>query len=359
MTLKEQLYQLTQEKGNPCITISVNTHRTHPDNMKDILQLKNKVKEAEERIMAEFDRKQVETVLQKLRSVSDKIDVYHNLDSLHIFLSENAEVIVRSPWKIPKDMVHISDSFAVRPLIQMYNRSERYLVLLLSQGGVQMYEALNDSITGEIKKEGFPFSENRHYITDAERRSDSKQVDNMIREFFNKVDKAVVKVSQETGLPCIVISTENNYSYLREVADVPAVYIGHAPVDYNNTAIHDIAKQAWEVIRNIQHERRAKAVKEMKEAVSQGNVLTDLQEIFQASVEGKGDLLIVHNDFSQPVKMTGERSFDIVNDVSAPEVIDDISSNIAWEVLSKKGRVVFTTQDEIKELGDIVLKTRY
>ncbi len=57
--------------------------------------------------------------------------------------------------------------------------------------------------------------------------------------------------------------------------------------------------------------------------------------------------------------MRGDRNFDIVTDLSLPNVIDDITSNIAWEVFSRNGRVIFTAQDEIKELGDIVMKTRY
>jgi hypothetical protein len=93
--------------------------------------------------------------------------------------------------------------------------------------------------------------------------------------------------------------------------------------------------------------------------VGQGNVLTDLQEIYQASIDGRGDLLIVHQDFAQSVLMTGDRTFELATDTAKPNVIDDITSTIAWGVLSKNGRVFFTMQDEIKDLGEIVLKTRY
>ncbi|MBK7438840.1 MAG: hypothetical protein IPI77_19330 [Saprospiraceae bacterium] len=45
-------------------------------------------------------------------------------------------------------------------------------------------------------------------------------------------------------------------------------------------------------------------------------------------------------DFAQPVHMTSDRSFELVGDTSAKEVIDDITSYIAWEV-SKKGKSIF------------------
>jgi hypothetical protein len=181
----------------------------------------------------------------------------------------------------------------------------------------------------------------------------------LVREFLNKVDKAVVKVHQETGLNCVVICTEDNYSRLMQVADKPGIYHGYDNIDYNNISTHHIAKQGWKMIKELQQKRRIEAISEMKEAVAQGTVLTDLQEIYQAVIDGRGELLIVHQDFAQPVIMTSDRTFDLVADSSQHEVIDDITSNIAWEVLSKKGRVVFTELDEIKDLGEIVLKTRY
>lgn len=181
----------------------------------------------------------------------------------------------------------------------------------------------------------------------------------MLKEFLNKVDKALVKVYNETGLLCLVIGTEENFNMLQQVADRPEAYLGYSAIDYNNTATHQLAEQSWEIIKEMQHQRRAAAISEMKEAVAHGTVLTDLQEIYQAAIDGRGELLIVHQDYAQAVMMKDERTFDLTEDSAQPGAIDDITSNIAWEVLSKKGRVIFTAQEDIKDLGEIVLKTRY
>lgn len=359
MTLKEHLRKIASEKNTPCVTISLNTHRTHPENAKDEVMLKNLLKEAEERVIAEFGKRPVASLLEKIEHLASEIDVNYNLDSLHIFLSNDTKEIVKSSWVTSNEGVHISDSFAVRSIIKSYSRSENYLLMLLSQSGVQLYEALNAEIVKEIRNEEFPFSENRHYSTHSDKGSDPKHLDDLVREFLNKVDKALVKVHNETDLNCVVICTEDNYSKLLQVADKPAVYLGYKAIDYNNTATHQIVKQAWETIQSLQQQRRTNAIDEMKEAVAQGKVITDLQEIFQASIDGRGELLIVHQDFSQPVLMKDERTFEIIDDATTPNAIDDITSNIAWEVLSKKGKVFFTTQDEIKDLGKIVIKTRY
>ena len=359
MTIKQKLQALATEKNTPCVTISLNTNRTYPENAQDVIQLKNLLKEAEERVIKEFGKRPAASLLEKLSGIENEIDVNYNLDSLHIYLSNDTKEIIKSTWAIKENGVHISDSFDIRSLINSYSRSEEYFILLLSQGGVKLYNAISDGIVNEFRNEDFPFSENQHYNTHADKGSDSKHLDDLVREYFNKVDKALVKISNETGLNCVVICTEDNYSRLMQVADKPTIYLGHANVDYNNIDTEHLAKQGWEVVKSLQDKQRAEAISEMKGAVGQGTILTDLQEIYQASIDGRADLLMVHQDFAQPVLMKGTRTFELATDTSNSAVVDDITSNIAWNVLSKNGRVFFTKQDEIKDLGKIVLKTRY
>jgi hypothetical protein len=359
MTIKQQLENLATEKNTPCVTISLNTHRTHPDNAQDVIELKNLLKETEERVVNEFGKRSVSSLLERLSEVENEIDVNYNLGSLHIYLSNNTKEIIKSTWPTNENGVYISNTFNVRSLIKSYNRSEEYLILLLSQSGVKLYKAINGEILNEIKNEDFPFSENTHYNTHSDKGSDSKHLDDLVREFINKVDKAVVKINNETRLNCFVICTEDNFSRLIQIADKSKIYSGHANIDYNKTDTNYIAKQGWEKVKILQHNLRTEAINEIKEAVGQGNVLTDLQEIHQAAIDGRGDLLMMDEDYTQPVFMTGERTFELVTDKTKPDIIDDITSNVAWEIFAKKGRVFFTKQEEIKDIGKIVLKTRY
>lgn len=359
MTINQKLEKLAAEISNPCVTISLNTHRVHPANNSDGLLLKNLLKEAEDRLLAMYDKRAVAPLLEKMANVLHDIEMRYNLESLHIFLSNLTNEFMRSSWPVNKNAVHISTRFAVGPLIKELSRSESYYILLLSQGGVRLYEAVNENISGEVKNENFPFDETPYYIDTAEHASDPKLVDTMVREFFNIVDKALVKIHNETHRNCVVICTEDNYSRLLQVANKPSIYLGYAAVDYNNTEFTHIGLQSWAIIKELQRQRRAQAVLDVQKAVSKGTVLTDLQEIYQAALDGRGDLLIVNQDFFQPVQMTSERTFNVVEDSSVPNVVDDITSNIAWEVISKKGKVVFTEQEQLHELGDIVMKTRY
>ncbi|GHE33991.1 baeRF3 domain-containing protein [Sphingobacterium griseoflavum] len=359
MISKNELKRLAEAKGAPCVTISLNTHRSHPENLKDEITLKNFVKEAKERVVAEFGKKTTADLLDKLDQVSGQVHRDYNLDSLHVFVSNDTMEIVQSIWTTRLEGVQISEHFALRPLIKMYVQEQDYMIMTLTQGGVNLYLAQNDHIESEVINDDFPLSENPHYLTNAEQASDGKRVDNMVKEYFNKVDKALGKMANDNGLSCVVICTEDNYSKLMQVADHPARYMGYTQIDYNNLSKHQIASQAWKFMLDIRREREQQAVEELHAATGAGLLFTDLQEIFQASMDGRADLLVVESDFSQSVVMADDRSFSLVEDATAAGAIDDIVSVIAWQVLSQNGRVVFAQENSLGSLGKIALKTRY
>ncbi len=252
---KTKLEKLASEGSNPCVTISMTTHRTHPDNEQDIIALHNLLKEAKERVINEFDNRTVTSLLEKLDSVDKEIDVNYLSDSLHLFLSNSTKEIVKSPWQVTKNSVHITESLSIKPLIEVFNRTEEYLILLLSQSGVKLYHATNDTLAEEMKNHDFPLSHHE------------KQVDNMGDEFLNKIDKAVVKVCNKTDMNCVVICTENNYSRLLKVADKPSIYYGCAGVNTHDSSHHTLATHAWKIITALQKKHRTEAIGEMQEAV--------------------------------------------------------------------------------------------
>jgi len=356
---KNKLEILASERSYPCVTISMNTHRTSPENLKDVTELQKLIKEAHQHVVDEFGQHDVSILLEKIDHLDEEIDVNYNLDSLHIFLSETTKEIVNSSWPTLKSTVSVAESFVIKPLIKDFNRLEEYLILVLSQTDVRLLKAINDNISGEVMSNDFPFVKNPHFSTDQDKSNDGKKVDNLVRDFFNQIDKALVKLHNKTNMNVVVICTENNWSRLMQVADKPSIYLGNVSLNFNETANHSLATEAWKIVVAIQEEGRAMAIKEMKEAVGHGKVITNLLDIFLAVKAGRGDLLITHDDYHQAIKMTGQYSFIFVSDLTLPEVIDDITSDIAWEVISKKGRAIFTNQEEFKTFGNIALKVRY
>src|SRR5690625_7394870 len=87
-----------------------------------------------------------------------------------------------------------------------------YLILVLSKGGARLFRAESDKIVEEIKNDAFPSTENPYYITDRAHMGNTSKIDNLLLEYFNRMDKEDVKVHRQMNLECVVITTEDNYT---------------------------------------------------------------------------------------------------------------------------------------------------
>jgi hypothetical protein len=90
MSTVQKLQALATEKNTPCVSILLNTHRTHPDNVQDVILLKNLLKEAEERVLNEFEDSDEEMGIfaQKETTVSFRI-AFNTLLKNNILIEEN------------------------------------------------------------------------------------------------------------------------------------------------------------------------------------------------------------------------------------------------------------------------------
>lgn len=69
--------------------------------------------------------------------------------------------------------------------------------------------------------------------------------------------------------------------------------------------------------------------------------------------------MIIQENYKQAVKFTGEYTFDLVDDNSLSGVVDDITSDIALDLINSKGSVVFINNEIEMKYGKIALKLRY
>lgn len=66
MSEKQLLQTLIRVQDELCVTISVNTHRTHPDNLSDRIKIKNFTREAIDRLLDKHAKKDVSGLIEKL-----------------------------------------------------------------------------------------------------------------------------------------------------------------------------------------------------------------------------------------------------------------------------------------------------
>lgn len=249
-----KLNTLAAERSNPSVTISMITHRLHPDNEPDRLTLKNLISEAKSLLNNKYQTEDIRLLLTKLEEIETEVDIdflNYSLNSLFIFISNKTKEIIRSNYLLPKSTVQIEGSFMLKPLFDEFLNSKEYYILLLSQSSANLYHAINDEILEEIKNNDFPFKEDELFENKYERLNAPEKVDNLISESFNLIDKAITKLHHQTGINCVVFSTADNYHKLLKVADIPSNYIAHILVNPKDKSPKTLVTKAWKIMKSL------------------------------------------------------------------------------------------------------------
>lgn len=355
--MDNMLKKIKDIQADGCVTIVLNTHRTRPDNERDPLVLKNLLKQAEQRLYGTFEKRFVWPIVENLNKLADKIDHQQNLESLVLFANNAVAEFTRLPIRV-KDRVVIDNNFATRDLVRAMHQETSYYVLVLSRQNARLIEAFNDKVVKEFEGD-FPFR-NDLYATDRQELSTNKGTDNLIEEFFNRVDKLVQAAIKENPLPILLATETRNVHHYTRVADKKHDIIGHINKNRDDEKAHHIIPEAWEVVRTITREKNAARIAELLKGVSEAKVTTELSAIWNALQEGRGKTLFIRKGFFQPARIAENRVVPVERSVQdKPGIIDDIVDEMIEINLAFGGDNVFLEGREMEKFGNLALLTRF
>jgi len=353
------LKQLKNMRSENCITIIMNTHRTKPDYLKDALQLKNLIKDAENRLMADTDKKSAQQLVGKLQELAGQIDHSHNLESLILFVNKDVTEYTRLPIKVV-DRVVIDETFATRDLIRAMHIEANYYVLVLSKERVRLIEASNNRVVKEFGKP-FPLENKQFFNKTTPEPSVASRQSSLTAEFFNQVDKEVNSTRHQNPLPVLICSVEENYSEYLKVADQKHSFFD---VFLNKNQIgekdHAIVNEAWKLVEAHLVKQNNERKSELEKAVSDNKFLSDTNEIYKAITEGKIQTLFIEQGLFQPAVMENDEIIYVSNEHrSDTDVIDDIYDELIEYNMSYGGDVVFLPKGELTKFNGFGAITRY
>ena len=356
--MKGKLKELRKIVSANSITIILSTHSTFPDNQKDAVQLKNLVKEAENRLLADFPKREVQALIDKLKTLAAAIDHRQHLESLILFVNQDIAEYVRLPIQV-EDRVVIDHTFATRDLIRGMHHQANYYVLALSRDEARLIEAADDKVIQEL---GFPFPLKNEYTQIAHiNPSDATRQRSLIEEFFNQVDKAVNEARKGNPLPVLIVSEQENYSTYLKVADQPQT-IFEIFLRRSKQAGQDyaIVSDAWKLVREYTVNKNNARKAELQKAVSQHKFVSDTNEIYQAIKAGRIQTLFIEQGLFQPAKIQNERIIYVSDDQrEEPDVIDDIYDELIELNMDFGGDVVFLPKGELTKFNGFGAITRY
>jgi hypothetical protein len=351
------LKKLKDISSDCCVTIILQTHRTRPDNEKDSIVLKNLVKEAEVRLLSTYEKSSARNIISKINTLTENINHRHNLESLIIFANEDKAEYTRLPVNVENRVV-IDKTFATRDLVRALHQETSYYILVLGRDKARLIEAFNDKVTAEIEN-GFPIT-NTDIIPAqrAEAAIGSRQT-NLIREFFNQVDKQLNVVHKENPLPVIICTEESNYSEYLKIADKKEMIASNLFGNRMHEKPHHIVAAAWPVMKKLNDEKNKQRMAELKAAVNSRNFLTDINEIWRAVNKGIGKTIFVKQGYFQPARLENNKIELISTEDLGRANVDDIIDEMIEKNLEFNGDAVFINGDELEKFEGLALVTRY
>lgn len=340
-----------------CVTIMCNTHRTHPENASDPIKLKNLIKTAEERLHNDYDKRFVWPIMEKLNDLAEKIDHNHNLESLVIFANSDFVDYVRLPIAV-EDRVVIDETFATRDIVRAMHQQSAYYILVLSRQTARLIEAYNDKVVEE-KKGVFPI-ENKQRETEKVILSMAKGQDNLIEEFFNRVDKIVLEEIKNNPMPILLATETRNFDHYMKIADRKDLIIGHINRNRDDEKPHHIVPDAWQVVLAHYKQKNAARIAELHKAVSEGKFVSDYAEIWRTIQEGRGQTLFVKQGHFQPALLVDNEIMIVEkHERDQKGIVDDIIDEMIEQNFAFGGDVVFMEGDELNKFQNLALTTRY
>lgn len=354
-----KLKELKDIISESCVTIILNTHRTKPDNLKDSITLKNLIKEAGERLLADENKRDAQKLADRLVTLEAEIDHNYNLESLILFVNEDIAEFVRLPISV-EDRVVIDHTFATRDLVRALHLETNYYVLVLSQQKTRLIEAFNDKVVHEIGKP-FPIENTQFYTSNNAQASNATKQTNLIAEYFNRIDKEVNSIRRDNSLPVLICSEESNYHEYLKIADQKhSIFDTYLNKNRVEEKAHAIVTEAWKIVQDFTVEKNNARKAELLKAVSQNNFLSDTTEIWQGIKQGRIQTLFIELGKFQPALWENDKIEYVSDDLrNKKEVVDDIYDELIEANMNHGGDVVFLPKGELAEFNGFGAITRY
>lgn len=358
----QEIRLLQQIRSNPCLTITLPTHRTSPENQQDPIRLKNLVEEAINRLLKEYDKAQVVPLIARLEGLVNQIEFRRTLDGLAIFVNRDFGRFVYLPFPL-KERITIDDTFLTRDLVFALNRSPRYWVLALSEKPTRLFSAVRADLS-EIHEGGFPMT---HTGPGGEQPlphefgfNKSAYRDEHHRKFFRQVDSAFTAFRNADPLPIALVGVERFLAFYKEISAHRGAILVEVHGSHDKTSPHELGKIVWPLMEKAFAHQRQDTLQALEKAIGERRYASGIVEVWQLVQEGRGHILLVEEDYHCPARLDESGRYIIpVESAGEPGVLDDAVDDLIEMTLEKKGQVVFMDNGSLAQHGRIALILRY
>jgi hypothetical protein len=350
----EDLQQLLNVSGGPCVSIHLATHRRYPEWTQDPIRFKTLLAQAEAELAARSDARDHAALLDATRRLLDDPGIWeYALDGLAVYASPSYAAAFRVPMELP-ETVMVADTFYTKPLFRFLRANSRYYVLAISQNAVTLYhgssfgaepvdlQALPSDLTAALGLSE-PDEHQRGVFTHGgggagrmfhgrgPGKEDRKET---LLKYFRAVDKGLHEYLKLERAPLLLAAVKYYGPIYREVNTYPHLLAEGMDGNFeraNGDAIH---AAAWPLVSRERDRRVAEWVDRYQSLAAKGLAMDGVEPVASAVVQGRVRAVLAAengNTWGRLDRATGEVTIlEGPNGKANPDLLDDVCEE-AWK----------------------------
>jgi hypothetical protein len=311
---REEIEALIDERGSPCVTIYMPTHRLGPETQQDPIRLKNLLKQSEDRLRKTGLRgADAEKILEPAqRLLKDTVFWQHQSDGLAVFASPKTFHSYRLPFSFT-ELVVVTDRFHVKPLLPLLSGDGRFYVLALSQKQVRLLQgtrhsvddvnleivprSLAEALSGEEREKQLQFrtaarggSAIFHGHGSAGDESEHKK--DLLR-YFKQIDRGLQDLMSAERIPLVLAGVDYLLPIYREANTCGQLVDAGIVGNPDGLSVGELHERAWAILEPHFARAQARASAKYRELAGTGRTSGDLRTIVPSAYQGRVESLLV------------------------------------------------------------------
>lgn len=355
------------------VTIAMELHATAVTSDQDRIQLNNLLEEAKKILKADYDKETASKLIEQIEKAKrDDVELTTYRGGLALYITE-AEIYYYHLGIPVENLVSVDLAPNLSPLIENYQYTNQYHVLILNGDNIRLFEGdatsvkelelvgddapktLNDALGTELTGAG---SNSGAYAGGGEGggfhgHSDTSHEKDIDREnYFRAVDSYIDEYySAPRDLPLILYALPENQALFRDLSKnnrlaEDGINESGANVDFNTVQEKALAKNI-EIVKKEQN----KMFTQFRETTPKFRIDNVLDDLAMSALEGRIDELLVNKGFSQNGTITDEGSYK--------DTEGDFVKSLITKVIAAKGKVYIVEEEDMPEHINLSARLRY
>lgn len=362
------LLLLLEAQGGP--RVSLFTHTVPSATNGNQIRLKNLLREAEEKLVAQGSKPEAaRELLRPARDFAADGDWWRvPADGLALFVSEDNLLTYRLPYA-PGDLAVVGDRYHIKPLLPMVTSDGHFHVLALSQNEVRLFRGTRMGLT-QMQAEGLPqnlaeimarytVQDEVHFhqgpaggprgrlpIFTGGHGGAAEDPKTQIREYFREVNRGLREFLGAHNAPLVLAGVDYLLPLYREVNTYPRLVEGGVIGNPEEVSLEDLHRQAWALVQPIFEQAQRQAREQYELAAGKGQGVHLIEEAVPAAHAGRLATLLVPLD-SQLWGWYDPESGEVKLHEEAQPGDVDLLDYAAIETLAHGGQVFAVTAEEL------------